>query len=172
MIREQRSVILIGMPGAGKSTTGILLAKDLGLNFIDTDIAIQNHAGKTLQNIIRDAGYSALRQMEEQVVLATDCAHSVVATGGSVVYSKAAMEHLKKQADVVYLQVELATLKKRIHNYSERGIVIAPDQSFESLFAERVQLYQHYCDICIDSTEHTPEQTTLAIEKALKEGNH
>lgn len=171
MPSKQRSIVLIGMPGAGKSTAGILLAKDLGLNFVDTDIAIQSHAGKTLQDIIRDAGYNALLQLEQQVVLDIDCSRSVVATGGSVVYSRAAMMHLKKNADVVYLKVELDTLKRRIHNYEERGIVINPAQNFDNLFAERSPLYQQYCDICIDSTHHTPEQTTLAIEKKLKACN-
>jgi shikimate kinase len=169
MPESHPSVVLIGMPGAGKSTTGILLAKNLGLGFIDTDISIQTHEGKTLQKIIEDSDYLTLRNIEERVILDTDCENCIVATGGSAVYSDPAMKYLKEQAIIVYLEVDLDTLRQRIHNFDSRGIAMAPGQSFEHLFSERSKLYRHYADIGIDSSNQTPEQTTAAIEKTLKE---
>ncbi|MBL4826680.1 MAG: shikimate kinase [Spongiibacteraceae bacterium] len=172
MSRPHHSVVLIGMPGAGKSTTGILLAKNTGLDFVDTDIAIQTREDKTLQTIIKDAGYLALREIEEQVILDTSCEKRVIATGGSAVYSDTAMKHLKQLATVVYLNVDLNTLRQRIHNYDNRGIAMAPNQSFDDLYRERSKLYQHYADICINSSQQNPEQTTAAIEQALKKNIH
>jgi shikimate kinase len=145
------AVVLIGMPGAGKSTIGILLAKELGLDFIDTDVSIQVHEGQTLQNITDQQGYLALRNIEEQVLLAD----------GSAVYSEAGMAHLKQDSTVVFLDVPLAELEQRISNFSTRGIARRPDQSFEDLFEERSVLYKRYADIRIDCSN-------LQIEEVLQ----
>ncbi|MCF7980728.1 MAG: shikimate kinase [Pseudomonadales bacterium] len=146
---QPTSIILIGMPGAGKSTIGILLAKELGLDFLDTDVVIQVREGKTLQEIMDESNYLRLRDIEEQVLLSTDCHGKVVATGGSAVYSEEGMAHLKRQGLVVFLDVPLRQLTRRIHNYESRGIARHPNQSFPDLFEERCRLYRQYADITI-----------------------
>lgn len=168
---NRRSVILIGMPGAGKSTLGILLAKELGLDFLDTDVAIQVQEQKTLQEILEERGYLALRAVEEQVLLATDCHGKVIATGGSAVYSEKGMEYLKSCGPVVYLEVPLEELRRRIHNYETRGIARRPDQSFAELFEERAALYQKYADITINCADHGPGEVISQVMTALQKLN-
>lgn len=164
----RQSVILIGMPGAGKSTLGILLAKDLGLGFLDTDIAIQVREQQALQEILEEKGYLALRAVEEEVLLETDCHQQVIATGGSAVYSEKGMDYLKSCGPVVYLDVPLEELRRRIHNYETRGIARRPDQSFEELFAERKALYLQYADITVRCDQHGPGEVVGQIMDALK----
>ncbi len=158
---NKQIVVLIGMPGAGKSTIGILLAKELGLDFLDTDISIQVQQGKTLQQISDQSGYMALRQYEEQVLLSEDIAGKVVSTGGSAVYSEAGMARLKAGATVVFLDVTLPELERRVSNFASRGIACRPDQSFADLFAERQVLYQQYADISLDCSN-------LGIDEVLQ----
>jgi shikimate kinase len=165
---QKQSVILIGMPGAGKSTLGILLAKELGLNFLDTDVAIQVKEEQTLQSILEEHGYLKLRAVEEQVLLETDCHHKVIATGGSAVYSDKGMAYLKSCGVVVYLEVPLAELRRRIHNYETRGIACRPDQSFAELFEERAALYQKYADITVKCDDHNPGEVIAQVLSALK----
>jgi len=155
---NRRSLILIGMPGAGKSTLGVLLAKELMLDFLDTDVAIQVREGVSLQNILEQSGYLALRAVEEEVLLATECHEKVVATGGSAVYSQKGMEYLKSCGLVVYLEVSLEVLRQRIHNYETRGIARRPEQSFEELFDERQALYRQYTDITVNCSELGSEE--------------
>lgn len=143
------SLILIGMPGAGKSTIGLLLAKELAKDFVDTDILIQLRESRTLQEIIRLDGYQQLRDIEEQILLTADYPSHIIATGGSAVYSDAGMKHLKTFGQVIFLDVALAELQRRIHNYDNRGIARRPEQSFAELFDERRALYQKYADITI-----------------------
>ena len=161
------TVVLIGMPGAGKSTIGILLAKELGLDFIDTDVNIQVREGQTLQNITDHQGYLALRSIEERVLLAEDIRGKVVSTGGSAVYSEAGMAHLKQDATVVFLDVPLAELEQRISNFNTRGIARRPDQSFEDLFEERSVLYKRYADIRIDCSNLQIEEVLQKTRSAL-----
>jgi len=144
------SLILVGMPGAGKSTIGLLLAKELVKEFVDTDLLIQLREGKALQHIIIDHGYQHLREIEEQVLLDTDYRNHVIATGGSVVYSDAGMQHLKRSGRIVFLDVPLAELERRVHNYASRGIACPPEQTLQDLYDERRALYQRYADITID----------------------
>ena len=162
-----QSIILVGMPGAGKSTIGILLAKELGLDFLDTDVAIQVREGKTLQQIMDESNYLKLRDIEEQVLLATDCRGKVVATGGSAVYSEAGMAHLKAQGLVVFLDVPLSELTHRIHNYESRGIARHPNQSFADVFEERCQLYRKYADLSICCDQLSPAEILNKIIAAL-----
>jgi len=150
MIDSDKSIILVGMPGAGKSTLGILLAKELAKDFVDTDVLIQLREGKCLQTILDERDYLNLRDIEEQVLLSTHLPNHVIATGGSAVYSEAGMLHLKKYGPVIFLDVDLDELKKRIHNYETRGIAMHPGQSFQSLFDERRTLYLKYADNVID----------------------
>ena len=155
------SVVLIGMPGAGKSTLGILLAKEMGLDFVDTDISVQVRESNTLQQITDERGYLVLRDIEEQVLLAEEIIGKVVSTGGSAVYSEAGMAHLARDSVVIFLAVPLAALEARISNFSSRGIARRPDQSFDDLFAERSILYRRYADICVDCSD-------LSIDKVLQ----
>lgn len=154
---------MIGMPGAGKSTVGILLAKELGLNFIDTDLLIQTKTGETLQQIITRQGFLALRNIEEQVILGLELDATVIATGGSAVYGESAMAHLKRNAMVVFIDVEISLLQKRIHNYESRGIARHPEQSFAALFKERHLLYDKYADICIAAGSRRPDELVAEI---------
>ena len=158
---QTNTVVLIGMPGAGKSTLGFLLAKELGLDFIDTDVSIQVREGKTLQHISDEKGYLALRDIEEQVLLTENITGKVVSTGGSAVYSDAGMAHLKQDSVVVFLDVPLAELEQRISNFSTRGIARRPDQSFDDLFDERSTLYQRYADIRLDCS-------SLSVDEVLQ----
>ena len=164
---QKQSVILIGMPGAGKSTLGIMLAKELGLGFLDTDVAIQVKEKQTLQEILEQRGYLALRAVEEQVLLETDCHQQVVATGGSAVYSHNGMAYLKSCGPVVYLEVPLEELRRRIHNYETRGIARRPDQSFAELFDERAALYRKYADITVKCDNHSPGEVIGQVIQAL-----
>jgi len=144
-----KSIVLIGMPGAGKSTLGVLLAKETARDFVDTDVLIQVREGKTLQEILNDTDYLNLRQIEEQALLSVDLSHHVIATGGSAVYSERGMQHLAGLGPIVFLDCSLAELRRRIQNYETRGIARRPEQSFEALFEERNALYCRYANLVI-----------------------
>lgn len=152
------SLILIGMPGAGKSTIGELLATSLKKDFVDTDRLIEQRQQKTLQTIIDSQGYAALRELEENTLLNSAYANHVIATGGSAVYSPKAMSHLKHFGLIVFLDVELPELETRLHNIDSRGLARRPEQSLADLFAERRPLYQQYADILIKCAGKSPAQ--------------
>jgi shikimate kinase len=155
--------VLIGMPGAGKSTVGVLLAKKAARGFVDTDLLIQTSQGRTLQDIVDTDGYTVLRKIEEDVLLGLSVRNKVIATGGSAVYSDLAMAHLKADGVVVFLDVELATLERRVRDFSMRGLARRPDQSFAELFDERFALYTRYADITIKCDDLTHEQVCERI---------
>ena len=163
------SIVLIGMPGSGKSTLGVLLAKELGLDFIDTDVAIQVREHKTLQEILDESDYLNLREIEESVLMEIDVNDKVIATGGSAVYGKHAMQRLSHAGTVLYLDVSLPVLESRIHNFKTRGIAMQPGQSFESLFAERTDLYRRYADIIIDCNAGSAEEQIPIIISTIKQ---
>lgn len=167
--RSATNVILIGMPGSGKSTVGVLLAKQLGLGFVDTDLLIQEQAGRTLQHIVDNEGYQALRRIEEQVLLDLNVDHKVISTGGSAVYSDAAMQHLKANGVVVFLDIPLKLVIERIGDHSMRGISRRPDQSLADLFEERHRLYQRYADLAIDGQGRTQDEVCQAVVRSLPE---
>lgn len=169
MATTKQSIVLIGMPGAGKSTLGILLAKELGLDFTDTDVSIQVQQGKSLQQISDESGYMVLRNYEEQVLLNEDIGGSVVATGGSAVYSEVGMARLQAHSVVVFLDLPLAELQQRVTNFDSRGIARRPDQSFADLFEERQALYQRYGDIRIDCSNLSIDEALQAVIRALGE---
>ena len=152
------SVILIGMPGSGKSTLGILLAKMLAKDFVDTDLLIQIQQNKTLQDIVDNEGYLALRDIEEQVLLNTHFTNHVIATGGSAVYSEKAMQHLRHYGPIIFLDVELSELMTRVNNIDTRGLARKPGQTFEELYQERHILYQRYATAIIDCSGKNKEQ--------------
>jgi shikimate kinase len=151
-----KNIILIGMPGSGKSTIGVQLAKHFGLNFIDSDLLIQAHQGKTLQQILNDQGYQALRNIEEEELLKIQLQNDLLATGGSAVYSDRAMQHLKQQGDIVYLSVSFQEILKRIDNEDSRGIARPAGQSLQGVYRERVPLYERYADLSIDNEKQQP----------------
>jgi shikimate kinase len=162
------NVVLIGMPGSGKSTAGVLLAKLAGRAFIDTDLLIQSKTGAALQDIVDRKGYLELRRIEEQVLLDLDCRETVIATGGSAVYSPAAMRHLRAHGVVIFLQVDLQTLKTRVRDYDTRGLAKRPDQTIDDLFAERCILYRSAADITIDCARLGHEEVCARIMEAMR----
>lgn len=168
MIRPTSNIILIGMPGAGKSTIGVILAKQASLQFIDTDILIQVSQKRTLQEIVDNDGYLVLRQIEEKNLLGLEAQNCVIATGGSAVYSDRAMQHLKKGGVAVFLDVELSVLESRVKDYSRRGLAKRPDQDFADLFRERTMLYRKYADIIISNTRLTPEEISAEIIEQIQ----
>jgi shikimate kinase len=168
MTKEKSNIVLIGMPGSGKSTVGIILAKMTSKNFIDTDILIQLREGRSLQDIVDIDGYMALRRVEEEVLLSVNCRNHVIATGGSAAYSHIAMSHLENDGTVVFLHATMNTLKSRIKDYETRGLVKKPDQSFADLFDERLVLYLHHADITIKSDGMTQEDVCVEIIRKLE----
>ncbi len=161
--KNKSNIILIGMPGSGKSTVGVILAKMLAKRYLDTDILLQNIEKRSLQDIVDNDGHMALREVEQRVLLSIHCRNHIVATGGSAAYSEPAMMHLKKNGIVVFLHADLPALKQRIHNYQTRGLAKRPDQSFQDLFEERLALYEKYADITVVSSNLTQDQVCDAI---------
>ena len=143
------NIVLIGMPGSGKSTAGVILAKKTARAFVDTDVLIQTAEKQTLQQIVDKKGHSALRAIEEALLLDLNVQNHVIATGGSAVYSDAAMAHLQSDGIIVFLDADLATLEQRVGDFSARGIAKRPEQSFAQLYAERLGLYQKHADIAV-----------------------
>lgn len=166
MIDRKKNIVLIGMPASGKSTVGVILAKILGMDFIDTDIVLQQNEGAKLRDIIDTRGIDTFLIREEKTVLGISAIHSVIATGGSVVYSEAAMKHLSGSGTIVYLKVPFPKLRKRLHDIQGRGVVLRGGESLEEMFAERSPLYEQYCDITIDGTESI-DDTVQAVIDAL-----
>jgi shikimate kinase len=159
LLKYHSNIILIGMPGSGKSTIGVLLAKKLSMQFIDTDILIQVNEGRSLQSIVDEKGYMELRSIEECHLTSMVFENHVIATGGSAAYSKRAMIHLKRDGIIVFLNVTIPALLKRVHNFETRGLAKRMDQTIEDLFNERFPLYLNYADIIIDSSDMDPETT-------------
>jgi len=155
------------MPGAGKSTIGVLLAKLSGLRFVDTDLDIQVAMGATLQQILDSKGYRYLRAVEQQVLLDIELGAAIIATGGSVVYSEPVMEKLAAAGPIVYLEADLACLQQRVAAAPLRGIACAAGTGFADIFAERTPLYQQYADLSVDATAGSPETVAAHILQAL-----
>lgn len=161
------NIVLIGMPGAGKSTAGVLLAKTLGMTFIDTDLLIQKKEGRFLQDIINSEGLDNFMVIEESAVLELVTEGSVIATGGSVVYSSAAIDHLKEDSILVYLKHGFHKIEQRINNVKTRGIAMRAGQSLADLYKERTPLYEKYADITISCSGKHMEVLILEISKKV-----
>ena len=161
------NIVLIGMSGAGKSTLGVLLAKTLGMYFVDTDIVIQQTQGRLLQEIIDTDGIYQFIKIEEKTITGLELKNCVVATGGSVVYSDSAMNYLKENGQVIYLHVPFEEIEKRLNQISDRGIVIKEGKSLKGVYDERVPLYQKYSDKTVDCTNKDTEQCVREILKNL-----
>ncbi|QEN04003.1 shikimate kinase [Thiospirochaeta perfilievii] len=162
------NIVLVGMPGAGKSTIGVLLAKRVAFDFIDSDLNIQNKTGESLQETMDRDGYLRLREVEEEVLSELNVKNSVISTGGSAVYGAKAMKHLKKDGIVIFIRASLDELKNRVSNYENRGIARRPDQTFQELFDERELLYNKYADLIVDSIKGQQDSMIEEIIKALR----
>ncbi len=156
------NVILIGMPGCGKSTVGVVLAKSLGFGFVDTDLIICEQQGQKLQRLIDQKGIDKFLEIEEQTGLNLNCKNTVVATGGSMVISEKAMEHLKSMGKVVYINVPLKELKNRITNMKTRGIVFKKGETLDDIFKTRTPLYEKYADLTVNVTKEGSLENTVS----------
>lgn len=164
-IKPETNIVLVGMPWSGKSSMGVVLAKMLARPFLDTDILIQTGEKCTLQYIIDQEGADALQHKEEGYVLALNCRGHVIATGGSVVYSNAAISHLKRHGCCIYLQVPLYEIEARATSIEDRGLVRKPGQSLAELYVERTLLYERYADIIVHCEGMNQSQV---LEKLLQ----
>ncbi|WNO11699.1 shikimate kinase [Teredinibacter sp. KSP-S5-2] len=162
------SVILIGMPGAGKSTVGVLLAKYMAKAFVDTDILIQEALGETLQSYLDREGYLALREKEEEILAKACFDHHVIATGGSAVYSETGMSALTQVGVVVYLSISHSTVKQRVSNQSTRGIASQPGSSLDDIYQERLSLYNKYAQITVVADGLTPDLVAQEVMEKIK----
>lgn len=161
----KENIVLIGMPGVGKSTVGVVLAKMMGYRFIDADLIIQEQEGKILCEIIKEQGTEGFLAVENRVNSSIWARHAVIATGGSVVYGAEAMRHLKEIGTVVYLKLPFEELSQRLSDIKGRGVVLKKGQTLLTLYEERVPLYERYADFTVDEHCLNVEQT---IEKIME----
>ncbi len=167
-MRKYDNITLIGMPGAGKSTIGVVLAKRLGYRFVDTDLLIQEQEHRLLKEIIAEDGLEGFKRIENQVNTDLEVEHSVIAPGGSVIYCEEAMEHLKKLGLVVYLRVSYEELAARLGDLVDRGVALKEGQGLKELMEERGVQYEKYADYIIDEEGLTPGRMAAILEEKLK----
>lgn len=168
MKTKKSNIVLIGMPGAGKSTVGVVLAKAMGLEFVDSDLIIQKREKRLLQEIINEEGIDGFVEIENEVNASIDIEDSVIATGGSVVYGKEAMEHLREIATVVYIKLSYETIKMRLGNLQQRGVVLKESQTLKDLYDERCPLYEKYAHIIIDAEDTNVQETMYKIKNVVR----
>ncbi|MBO5097226.1 MAG: shikimate kinase [Agathobacter sp.] len=166
------NIVLIGMPGVGKSTVGVILAKVLGYQFVDADLVIQQQEGKLLREIIEEVGTDGFIQVENRVNAGLKCSKTIIATGGSVIYGQEAMEHLKEIGTVVYLEVSFPTLEKRLSDIKGRGVVLKEGQTLYGLYEERTPLYEKYADVRVSEEGLSVEETVEQLVNKLQNGNN
>lgn len=162
------NLVFIGMPGVGKSTVGVVLAKVLGYKFIDSDIIIQEKEKRLLHEIISTDGVEGFIDIENKINASIEADKSIIATGGSVVYGKEAMEHLKSIGKIVYLKLSYSQIQKRLSDIKDRGVVLKSGQNLKELYEERTLLYEKYADIVIDEENLSVEETIAKIIEAIK----
>ena len=155
------------MPSSGKSTVGVIVAKHLGMSFVDTDVFLQTQQNKKLQDIINTDGIERFLEIEENTILSLDLSNTVIATGGSAVYSEKAMKHLKANGIVIYLNINMKTVNRRLKNIKTRGVVLGPGQTLGEIYQKRKPLYEKYADIIIDSSRNSINETIEAIIEKL-----
>lgn len=163
----KNNIVLIGMPGVGKSTVGVILAKILGYRFVDTDLLIQQSRGQLLKDIIAEEGVDGFISIENEVIRSMEAQRSVIATGGSAVYGTEAMAHLSEIGVIVYMKLDYRKLKYRLGNIRNRGVVIREGQQLSELYNERTALYERYADIVIDENGCGIERTVDKIAEEL-----
>ncbi|MBP3476366.1 MAG: shikimate kinase [Lachnospiraceae bacterium] len=161
--KKRHNVILIGMPGAGKSTVGVVLAKRLGYAFLDSDLVIQSKEGRLLHEMIADKGVEGFWQIEESVNASIEADRTVIATGGSVIYGSRAMEHFKQIGTIVYLKLSLEAIADRLGDLSERGVTLREGQDLAALYEERIPMYERYADIIMDCENLSIREIVTAI---------
>ena len=161
----KNNIVLIGMPGAGKSTVGVLLAKAMNYEFLDTDILIQKENGKKLFEINNEKGLEEFLHIENDVLSRVNTTNTVVATGGSAIFGSKAMEHLKSIGHIVYIKLSCKEIIRRVNNIKTRGIAMKKGKTMEDVYNERVPLYEKYADIVVDAESTTIEE---AVEKIMK----
>ena len=167
-MEQKTNIVLIGMPGVGKSTIGVILAKVLGYSFLDADLLIQEQEGKLLREIIEEKGTDGFIEVENRVNASIRADRAIIATGGSVVYGKEAMEHLKEIGLVVYLKLSYEDLKVRLGNLVDRGVVLKEGMTLLDLYNERVPYYEKYADIVIDEAGKTPGDTVDELRRVIE----
>ncbi len=145
-----KNIVLIGMPGAGKSTVGVVLAKRMGMSFMDSDLVIQEQEGKTLHKIIEEKGTEGFLEVEDRVNAGINPKNTIIATGGSVVYGKNAMEHLSQIGTVCYLKLSYESIDDRLGDLAQRGVALKDGQTLMDLYQERTPLYEKYANLTID----------------------
>lgn len=161
-----KNIVLIGMPGAGKSTVGVILAKVLGYRFLDSDLLIQEQEKRLLKDIIEEDGLDGFIRIENRINSTITAERTVIATGGSVIYGREAMEHLREIADVVYIKLRYETLEERLDNIRQRGVVLRQGQDLRGLYEERCPLYEQYAHIIIEAEgKGIEELMEVIIEK-------
>ena len=158
-----KNIVLIGMPSAGKSTVGVVLAKTLGMSFVDSDLVIQEKTGRLLQDIINEDGIDDFLEIEENSILSLKVKNTIIATGGSVIFCNKAIEHLKLEGIVVYLKVEFEEIVKRLDNITTRGVVLANGYSLKDMYNERAPLYEKYSDVIIDCSKKGVEEIIFNV---------
>ena len=163
---------MIGMPGVGKSTVGVVLAKNMGYSFVDSDLLIQEQEGKLLHEIIEQRGLDGFNEVENRVNAEISVSRSVIATGGSVVYGREAMEHLKQIGTVVYLELSCEELSERLGDLNERGVSIRPGQTLQDLLQERAPLYETYADITINCENRQIRQIVQMIREKVQRSDN
>ncbi len=167
-MHTMNNVILIGMPGAGKSTVGVVLAKRMGYRFVDSDLVIQERTGMLLHQIIEEKGLDGFIQVENEVNASLRMEQSIIATGGSVIYGAQAMEHLKQMGIVVYLKLSYEAIENRLGDLNERGVAVREGQTLADLYAERIPYYEKYADITIDCEDKMIKDIVADLVDAVK----
>lgn len=162
-----KNVILIGMPGAGKSTVGVVLAKRLGYTFLDSDLVIQQKYGKLLHELIREHGVEGFWKIENDVNAGLTCDRTVIATGGSAIYGAEAMAHLRSIGTVVYLRLTLPQIEERLGDLTERGVTLREGQDLKALYEERTPLYEKYAHVIIDCDGQRVRELVTRIEREI-----
>lgn len=165
----KNNIVLIGMPGAGKSTVGVLLAKAISYDFMDTDLVIQKNTGKKLYEIINEHGMEAFLSIENDVLKQILANKTVIATGGSAVFGEEAMEHLRDMATIVYIKLSCDEILRRVKNIKTRGIAMKKGKTLEDVYYERIPLYEKYADIVVECDNMTIEDSVFAIMKAYEQ---
>ncbi len=162
-----KNIVLIGMPGSGKSTAGVLLAKTLGYGFVDTDLILQQREGELLQPLLDRWGVEPFLDAEERAIRSVSCEKCVIAPGGSAVCREGAMAHLKSLGEIVYLRLTLESLEKRLSTLSGRGVAMEPGQTLADVYAYRAPLYARWAGRTVDVDGQTLEETVAAVLRSL-----
>lgn len=165
------NIVLIGMPGCGKSTVGVLLAKALGYGFIDTDVVLQAREKRKLQDMIDEIGVDAFLKKEQDAILSLEVNRCVIATGGSVVYGEDAMRHLRQHGSTVYIRLPYEEIERRLSNLATRGVTLRAGQTLQDLYDERIPLYEAAADIVFDAAGADIEETVQSIAELITANN-